>query len=254
MKFTFLGTGTSVGVPMVGCTCEVCLSDKPKDKRLRCSLLVEMDDGFTFVIDTGPDFRYQMLRAKVKRLDAVLITHDHKDHTGGLDDVRAFNFLQKRAMEVYATEASQTSIKRSFDYIFAEHKYPGVPNITFETIDDQPFMLNGLEIIPIQVMHHKMPVTGFRIGDFTYITDANYIAEKELEKVKGSKVLVLNALRFDSHISHFTLGEATSLAQQLDCEETWFTHISHQLGQHDDINPKLPAKIRLAYDGLSLDL
>lgn len=251
IKATFLGTGTSMGVPVVVCECSVCQSTDPHDKRLRASIMVETQ-GNAFVIDTGPDFRQQMLNAKVKDIDAIIYTHDHSDHVLGMDDVRAFNFFNKKDMPLYATDHVQESIKRVFNYAFKTHKYPGVPEITLHTIDAQPFEINGVKIIPIQVMHHKLPVLGFRFGDFTYITDANYIAPEEKEKIKGSKVLVVNALRREAHISHFTFDQAKELAKEIGAEMTYFTHMSHQLGKHEDINKELPDHIRLAYDGLQI--
>lgn len=253
MRVTFLGTGTSSGVPMIGCECAVCYSTDKKDKRLRTSVLIEFDDGFTIVIDTGPDFRYQMLRAKVRRLDAILFTHNHKDHTAGLDDIRAFNYIQQSAIDVYATEFVQQSLKKVYDYVFAEHTYPGVPKINLFEFKNEPFQLGGKTITPILVQHYKLPVFGFRIDDFTYITDANYIAPEELEKINGSKTFVLNALRLEKHISHFTLYEAIEVAQNVAADSTYFTHISHQLGLHNEIDNALPAAINLAYDGLILN-
>ena len=254
MKVTFLGTGTSSGVPMIGCACAVCNSNNQKDNRLRCSVLVEFDDGFTIVIDTGPDFRYQMLRAKVKRLNAILFTHNHKDHTAGLDDIRAFNYLQKSAIDVYATKEVQASLIKSYDYVFAEHKYPGIPNVKLIEFENKAFEIAGKTIQPILVKHYKLPVFGFRIDDFTYITDANYIAPEELDKVKGSKVFVLNALRLEKHISHFTLHEAIEVAQSAEVEQSYFTHISHQLGLHNEIDSSLPSDINLAFDGLTITI
>lgn len=253
MKITFLGTGTSQGVPVIGCDCSVCTSSDPKDKRLRVSVLLEIGDK-NIVIDSGPDFRYQMLRAGVKRLDAILFTHEHKDHIAGLDDVRAFNYFQQQAMEVFAHKRVQESLIREFYYAFASVKYPGVPLINLNEIKNTPFSVEGVEITPIEVMHYKLPVFGFRFGDFTYITDAKTVAEEELEKIKGSKILVINALQKEKHISHFTLDEAIAFAHEVKAEKTYFTHMSHKLGTHEDIMRQLPENIELAYDGLVIDL
>lgn len=207
------------------------------------------------VVDTGPDFRYQMLRAKVNHLDAVLFTHGHKDHTAGLDDVRAYNYFQQEPMDIYATEETQQVLRREFSYVFDKPNYPGIPQLDLHTITgDEMFLVNGLPVLPIKVMHHRLEVLGFRIGDFTYITDANYIAPKEIEKIRGSKVLVLNALRHETHISHFTLEEAIAVAREINAEQTYFTHISHQLGLHAEVDTHLPAGMHLAYDGLQIDL
>lgn len=253
MTITFLGTGTSQGVPVIACDCEVCLSTDKHDKRLRTSVLVEVD-GKVIVIDSGPDFRYQMLRACVKHLDAVVFTHEHKDHTAGLDDIRAFNFKQQAAMDVYATPRVQDALKREFAYIFAEFKYPGIPQLNLHTIGLTPFNIGPVQITPIEVMHYKLPVLGFRIKDFTYLTDAKTITPAEVEKIKGTKVLVINALQKEPHISHFTFGEAIAFARQIGAETTYFTHISHRLGKHADVSKELPEGIRLAYDGLKIEL
>ncbi len=253
MKVTFLGTGTSQGVPIIACQCKVCTSSNDKDKRLRSSVLIEVS-GVNLVIDTGPDFRQQMLRAKTRKMDAVLFTHGHKDHTAGFDDIRAFNYVQQRAMDVYGDKFVEVVLKRDFYYAFEENKYPGVPDLNLHIIDNNPFTINGVEIIPIQVLHYKLPVLGFRIGDFTYITDANYIPEEEKEKIKGSKVLVLNALRKTDHISHFTLDQAIALGQELEVEQVYFTHISHQMGLHDEVETELPRGMNLAYDQLEIQL
>lgn len=253
MKFTFLGTGTSQGVPVISCGCEVCRSENPKDKRLRSSLLVEANDK-VIVVDSGPDFRQQLLRENVKQLDAILFTHGHKDHTAGMDDFRPFNYYQKKPMEVYATPEVQEILRREFSYIFSGIYYPGIPELNFHTIGSEPFSAEEVPVTPIQVLHFKLPVLGFRFGDFTYITDANFISAEEKKKIQGTKVLVLNALRREHHISHFTLDEAIALAKELKAEQTYFTHISHQLGLHDKVNEELPAGMQLAYDGLKVEV
>ena len=238
---------------MVGCSCEVCTSADAHDKRLRSSILVQSAQT-VFVVDTTPDFRYQMLRTHTHHLDGVLFTHPHKDHMAGLDDIRAYNFLSKQPMNIYANALTEEAVRRDFYYAFADIKFTGVPELNMITIDESPFMIGDIPVQPIQVMHHKMPVFGFRFGDFTYITDANRIEEPEKEKIKGSKVLVLNALRKEEHISHFTLAEAVAMALELEVPEVYFTHISHQLGKHEDVNRELPPHIRLAYDGLTICL
>lgn len=238
---------------MIGCSCEVCTSANRKDNRLRSSILIESETT-SIVVDTTPDFRYQMLRANVKKLDAVLFTHPHKDHIAGLDDVRAYNYFQKKPMELYANSLTEEAIKREFAYAFSDKKYPGLPNLNLNTIDDKPFVVGDIPVTPILVWHLKMPVLGFRFGKFTYITDANRIDEEEKEKIRGSEVLVLNALRKESHISHFTLDEATAMVQELGVPHGYFTHISHQLGKHEMINAALPVGIELAYDGLQVSL
>lgn len=253
MKITFLGSGTSQGVPLIGCTCEVCKSSDSKDKRLRSSLMIEIS-GKVFVFDTGPDFRQQMLREQVKRLNAVIFTHEHKDHTAGFDDIRAFNFTMQKPIEVYGSSRVQETIKKEFSYIFAEFKYPGVPEINLHLIENKVFQIDGVLFIPIQVMHFKLPVFGFRVGDFTYITDANYISEEEKEKIKGSKIIVINALRREKHISHFNFQEAIDLMGELQPDKAYFTHISHQLGLHEVVQKELPEFISLAYDGLQMEL
>lgn len=253
MTITFLGTGTSQGVPVIACECEVCTSTDKHDKRLRTSVLIETD-GKVIAIDSGPDFRYQMLRAGVKHLDAVVFTHEHKDHTAGLDDIRAFNFVQQAPMDIYAVPRVQESLKREFAYIFAAYKYPGIPQLNMHTIGLDPFFIGPVEVTPIEVMHYRLPVLGFRIKDFTYITDAKTIAPAEIEKIKGSRVLVINALQREPHISHFTLDEAIALAKQIGAQTTYFTHISHRLGKHADVSAELPEGVALAYDGLKITL
>ena len=253
LHIQFLGTGTSTGIPMIGCDCTVCTSQNPKDNRLRSSILVQSQKT-SLIVDTTPDFRYQMLRTHTRRLDAVLFTHPHKDHMAGLDDIRAFNFFSQKAMDIYANSLTEEAVKRDFYYAFADKKYPGVPELNLITIDENPFVIGDIPVQPILVYHHKMPVFGFRFGDFTYITDANRIEADQKDLIRGSKVLVLNALRKEAHISHFTLQEAVDLATELAIPEVYFTHISHQLGLHETINQELPPHIQLAYDGLELRL
>ncbi|HEY6064474.1 MAG TPA: MBL fold metallo-hydrolase [Chitinophagaceae bacterium] len=252
IKITFLGSGTSGGVPMIGCDCEVCSSTDKKDKRLRSSILVR-SARTTLVVDTGPDFRYQMLRQKVKHLDAVVFTHPHKDHLAGLDDVKAFNFHAKKPMNLYADSLTEEALRRDFYYAFTDTKYPGIPELNLNTITLDPFVVGDIPIVPILVWHLKMPVMGFRFGRFTYITDANKIDEGEKEKIRGSEIVVLNALRKQKHISHFTLEEAIEVVQDLEVPGAYFTHISHQLGLHQQIEAELPDGIHLAYDGLELE-
>jgi phosphoribosyl 1,2-cyclic phosphate phosphodiesterase len=253
MIFTFLGTGTSQGVPMIGCSCAVCTSENPLDKRLRTSLMIE-NNSSRIVIDTGPDFRQQMLREKITSLDGVIFTHEHKDHISGLDDVRAFNYLHKKPMDVYASERVQEALRREFFYVFSGVSYPGIPRLVLHSILEETFTVADFKILPIPVMHMNLPVLGFRIGNFSYITDANFIDEKSKELLKGSEVLVLNALRNEKHISHFNLSEAVELAEELKPGKVFLTHISHQLGKHDEVNKKLPSYIQCAYDGLKIDL
>ncbi len=253
IQITFLGTGTSSGVPMIGCDCEVCTSSNKQDNRLRSSIMVETATT-TIVVDTTPDFRYQMLRLGVKKIDAIIFTHPHKDHIAGLDDVRAFNYINRKPMEVYCNYLTEEALRRDFYYAFSDTRYPGVPEINLNTITDQPFMVNELLVEPVLVWHMKMPVLGFRFGAFTYITDANYIEPAEKEKIKGSKIMVVNALRKEKHISHYNLDEAVALVQELEVPKAYFTHISHQLGVHNEIESELPAGIHLAYDGLTLQL
>lgn len=253
MKITFLGTGTSQGVPIIGCQCEVCKSINPKDKRLRSSVLIE-NEGQTFVIDTGPDFREQMLREDIRRLDAAIFTHEHRDHVGGLDDIRAFNFVMGQAIDVYADTHVENAMRKMYPYIFSEEKYPGIPEINLHHIDGTPFAIGKTKFIPIRVMHFKLPIYGYRIGNFSYITDAKTIPLEERKKIQGSEVLVLNALRREAHIAHLTLDEAIDLAKELDIKKVYFTHISHQLGKHSEVEEELPEGIHLAYDRLVLNL
>lgn len=253
MKVTFLGTGTSQGVPVIACNCHVCKSLDKKDKRLRSSVLIESEEK-TIVIDSGPDFRCQMLRENVQKLDAVVFTHPHKDHIAGLDDIRAFNFKQQSAMDIYANLATQESLKREFYYIFSDFKYPGIPLINFHDIEKEDFEIGDIKLRPIIVMHFKLPVLGFRINDFTYITDAKTIEDAEVEKIKGTKILVINALQKEKHISHFTFDEAIEFALKINADKTYFTHISHKLGTYEEISKELPQNIYLAYDGLTIHI
>jgi phosphoribosyl 1,2-cyclic phosphate phosphodiesterase len=253
VTITFLGTGTSQGVPVIACNCEVCTSTDKHDKRLRSSILIE-DKGKVIVIDSGPDFRYQMLRADVQHLDAIVFTHEHKDHIAGLDDIRAFNYRQQGPVEVYAHPRVQEALKREFFYIFADIKYPGVPELNLHTIGLDPFTIGQTKFTPIEVLHYKLPVLAFRIADFTYITDAKTVSDEEKEKIKGTKILVVNALQKQSHISHFTLDEALAFAEEIGAEKTYFTHISHRLGTHRSISRMLPPGIELAYDGLKIEV
>lgn len=255
MKITVLGTGTSQGVPMIACDCYVCQSNDKKDKRLRSSIMIHANND-NYVIDAGPDFRQQMLRANVKSLRGVIFTHEHKDHIAGLDDVRAFNFIENRDMDVYCSEHVEAALKREYHYVFSALKYPGVPELNLIRIDNnQSFTLkNELTVVPIKVMHYKMEVFGFRFGDFAYITDAKTVATNEVEKLKGVKVLIINALRKEPHISHFNLEEALAFIDLVAPEKAYLTHISHVFGTQEEIEKELPAHVHVAYDGLELSL
>jgi phosphoribosyl 1,2-cyclic phosphate phosphodiesterase len=253
IQVRFLGTGTSQGIPMIACTCEVCRSTDPCDQRLRVSMHIETE-GKSFIIDTGPDFRQQILRAGIQRVDAVLYTHEHKDHTAGMDDIRGFNYAQKSSIPLYAQAPVIEQLKREFAYAFAEDKYPGVPEIEVHEIENKPFTIAGVTITPILVKHYYLDVLGFRFGDFTYITDANFISDEELEKVIGSKVLVINALRKTTHISHFTLDEALEVIDKIKPKKAYITHISHMMGLHAEVEKELPPHVHLAFDGLTLEV
>lgn len=253
MIVTILGSGTSGGVPMIGCTCAVCRSNDPRDKRLRSSILISVN-GKHIVIDAGPDFRQQMLREQVSSLDAIVFTHQHRDHTAGLDDIRAYNYFMGKPMDIYLTEEVEASIRKEYHYVFEHGGYPGLPQMRLLNIKNSPFYIDEVKFIPIEVMHYNLKVFGFRINNFTYITDANAISETELEKVKGSKVLIINALRREKHISHFSLEEALELIDRIQPEQAWLTHISHQMGTHEAVSEQLPPNVYLAWDGLQLEL
>jgi len=255
MIVTITGSGTSQGVPVIGCKCNVCISENSKDKRLRSSVHIQSGDN-SIVIDTGPDFRQQMMNSNISNLDAVLFTHEHKDHVAGLDDVRAFNFIQKKPIDIFCTENVFDALKREFHYIFnPKFKYPGIPSINRNKIDkNNSFNVNEVKITPIEVMHYKLPVLGFRIKNFAYVTDAKTIENKEKEKLKNLELLVINALRIKEHISHLNLEEALNLINELKPKKAVLTHLSHYMGQHDEINKILPSNVGVAYDGMKFSL
>lgn len=253
IEATFLGTGTSQGVPVIACNCEVCKSNDEKDKRLRSSLLLNINRQ-NFVIDAGPDYRQQMLRENINSLRAILLTHEHVDHIFGLDDIRSFNWIQKHPTDIYAEERVQMAIKRIFNYVFADYKYPGIPKMQLHMVENKPFEIDEVQFTPIRCYHHKLPVYGFRVGDLTYITDTNFISDEELEKVRGTKILIVNALRKEKHISHFSLDEALEIVEYIHPEKTFLTHLSHSFGKHEDIQKDLPENVFVAYDGLRIKL
>ena len=253
MKVTFLGTGTSQGIPVIACDCKVCTSENPKDNRLRTSILIE-ENNQTIVIDTGPDFRQQMLRENVQKLDAIVFTHQHKDHVAGMDDIRAFNYKFKKDMDIYCTAEVEEALIREFPYVFSAYKYPGVPEIKVHNIKNEPFIINGVELIPIEGMHYKLPVFGYRIKDFVYLTDVSFVSEREKEKMKGAEVIVLDALRKTPHISHFTMEQAVELLEELKPKQGYLIHISHLMGLHNEVVKELPNFIKPAHDGLILEL
>jgi phosphoribosyl 1,2-cyclic phosphate phosphodiesterase len=251
VKITFLGTGTSQGVPVIACNCATCLSADQHDKRLRTSVLLETEN-VTLVIDAGPDFRQQMLRENVTKLDAILLTHEHKDHIAGLDDVRAFNYKSQDAIDIYSEERVQKVLRKEYSYVFSEYQYPGIPKMRLNPVQEQGFEIKKLRILPVRVFHYRLPVFGFRVGNFAYITDANYLPEESKEKLFGVKYLVVNALRKEKHISHFSLREAIDLIREISPKKAYITHISHQMGLHADVTKELPAGIMLAFDGMSI--
>ena len=253
IEVTFLGTGTSTGVPVVACDCLVCKSTDSKDHRLRASVMVNINEE-NFIIDCGPDFRYQMIREKVADISAILFTHGHRDHIAGLDDVRAFNYVLNKTVEVYASHDVIQAIYKEFPYILTEKRFFGAPQISFNEISNKAFNVNGVKVMPVEVLHHQMTVFGYRIGDFSYITDASHISDKELKKLKNSKVLVINALRKSKHISHFSLPEALEIIDMLTPEKAYITHLSHFMGLHKDVEKQLPKNVFLAFDGLRVKL
>lgn len=253
MKLTFLGTGTSQGVPVIACDCPTCQSTDSKDKRFRTSALIE-HNGSIISIDAGPDFRSQMLRAKVTRLDAILITHEHRDHIAGLDDVRAFNWVLKRPMDIWAEPRVLLGIKEDFGYAFTQERYQGAPQMELHAIVNKPFCINGIEIIPIRVMHGKLPIFGFRIGGLTYITDISYISDEEKEKIMGSKILIVSAIRMSEHATHFSLPQALNLISEVKPQQAYITHISHQLPPQAIVQKELPSNVQLAFDGLTIEI
>lgn len=253
MKLTILGSGTSQGVPVIACECEVCRSTDTRDKRLRCSAMLEIG-GQNILIDAGPDFRYQMLRAGVRDLRAILLTHEHKDHIGGLDDVRAFNWVKKGAVDVYADTRTKEVVRKDYSYAFSENRYPGVPEIDLHTVGEEPFYIDDIEFIPIRAMHYKLPVLGYRTGNFAYLTDANYIPEASMKKLAGVEYLVINALRKEPHLSHFTLAQALEVTKELGVKHAWLTHIGHQMGLAAEVAGELPSNVSLAYDTLQVDI
>jgi len=252
LKITFLGTGTSQGVPVIACDCATCQSGDSRDKRLRTSLLVESATT-TIVIDAGPDFRQQMLNSGVTRLDAILVTHEHKDHIGGMDDVRAFNFKSRDAVTIFAEERVQKAIRREYEYVFAEKQYPGVPKFRLMELSDYPFTVGDIRITPVRVFHGSLQIYGFRIGDLAYITDANYIPAESMEKLIGVKQFIINALRKETHISHFSLRQAIEISRQISPRKSYIIHIGHQMGLHNEISSDMPADVALAYDGLTFN-
>ena len=252
MKVTILGSGTSQGVPVIACDCEVCRSTDEHDKRLRCSAMIDIGEK-KLIIDAGPDFRTQMLRAGVKDVTALLLTHEHKDHIGGLDDIRAFNWVKNGEVDIYCNQRTKDVIYKDYDYAFAEFRYPGVPEMNIHVIDEAPFHIDDIEVITVTVMHYRLPVSAFRIGNFAYVTDANFISEESMKKLEGVEYMVINALRKEIHLSHFTLNQAIQVVQRLNVKQAYITHIGHQMGLHEQVSLELPENVKLAYDMLTFE-
>ena len=252
MKVTILGSGTSQGVPVIACDCEVCRSTDEHDKRLRCSAMIDIGEK-KLIIDAGPDFRTQMLRAGVKDVTALLLTHEHKDHIGGLDDIRTFNWVKNGEVDIYCNQRTKDVIYKDYDYAFAEFRYPGVPEMNIHVIDEAPFHIDDIEVIPVTVMHYRLPVSAFRIGNFAYVTDANFISEESMKKLEGVEYMVINALRKEIHLSHFTLNQAIQVVQRLNVKQAYITHIGHQMGLHEQVSLELPENVKLAYDMLTFE-
>lgn len=253
MKITLLGTGTSQGVPVIGCECEVCRSTDLRDNRLRSSIMIE-DKGTCVVVDAGPDFRQQMLREKVHNVDAILLTHEHADHIFGLDDIRSFNWIRKAPMDIYCEARVDKNLRSIFDYVFSEEKYPGIPQMNLVPINGSMLNIGAMKIMPIRVMHHLLPVYGFRVGKFAYLTDFSTIADEEMDKLDGVEVLVIDALRKESHISHLSLSEAIGIIGKIRPQKAYITHISHQMGLHNEVSKELPEGVELGYDGEVLEI
>ncbi len=253
MRVRLLGTGTSQGIPIIGCTCPVCTSTDERDHRLRTSALVEVD-GLNILIDAGPDLRQQLLRCGVTRLDALLMTHEHKDHTGGIDDVRPINFLMKQPLNIYGQPRVMKAIRNDYSYAFATEQYPGVPQLVLNPIQPEPFEVKGVEVIPVKVRHMTLPIFGYRIRNFAYITDASFISETEKKKLKGVKVLVINALRREQHYSHFNLEQALAIIDEIKPERAYLTHVSHRLGKYVDVSPELPQNVFLGIDNQVIEV
>ena len=247
-----MGTGTSQGVPMIGCGCDVCRSADHRDKRLRASVYVEYE-GVKILVDAGPDFRQQMLREGISHVDAILLTHNHKDHTGGLDDIRAFNYIEKEPTHIYCEKYVEDSLRMEYSYAFAENKYPGAPEWDVHIIDDKPFSIKGVEIVPIRGKHFRLPVLGYRFGKIAYCTDMNHIPEEEFSKLEGLDHFIINCVRRGRHISHFSLEGALSVAERVGAKHTWLTHLSHQLPRHSELTEELPENVMPAYDGLTIE-